>query len=357
MTYGDYPDLSKVQRILVIKLRHLGDVLLSSPVFSALKEAMPSAKIDALVYLQSKEMLEGHEAIDQIYCYDQSAKKGSFYQRLKEELSLLLKIRRQKYDLVFNLTEGDRGAFIGRISKARYRVGVQRKKKGLFGKTYTHEVKQCGKERHVVEMDLDAVRCIGVFPQKRELSFHIPQVTQEKISQFLKMNQIDEFLLIHPAARWKFKCLPVEMVRKMIAFIENQGKKVIVTCSNDPIEKEMVAQIISGFNEKNVFSLSGTISLKELGSLMQYSKGLVCVDSVPLHMSSSLKVPVLVFFGPTSEVKWGPWKNEKAIVMKKDLSCRPCFLDGCGGSKMSDCLYTFPLHLAMDGLKRLLNIR
>ena len=87
--------------------------------------------------------------------------------------------------------------------------------------------------------------------------------------------------------------------------------------------------------------------------MIQMSEFLVCVDSVPFHMASALKKGVVAIWGPTSEVSWGPWRNPNARVVAQNLSCRPCFQDGCGGSKMSDCLFTLPVGQVWKGIESL----
>ncbi len=130
MAYGDYPDLTYVKKILVIKLRQLGDVLLTGPVFSALKKHLPTAQIDAYVYSESIPILEGHPALRAVIGYDRNWKKGGGWSRLSKECMLLRRIRAEGYDLVINLTEGDRGAIAARSSGAAIRVG--RKNRGYF---------------------------------------------------------------------------------------------------------------------------------------------------------------------------------------------------------------------------------
>ncbi len=134
MTYGNYPDLSKVKKILVIKLRHHGDVLLTSPVFSLLKKALPETHIDAFIYSDTRPMLEGHPAIRHFFEYDKQWKKLSGMGRFFKELFLGLSLVRQKYDLVINLTEGFGGALVCLFSGSRYKLGVDRKGKRVLGK-------------------------------------------------------------------------------------------------------------------------------------------------------------------------------------------------------------------------------
>jgi heptosyltransferase-3 len=78
MGYGNYPDLSLVKKVLVIKLRHFGDVLLTTPVFSVLKKTLPNAEIDAYVYKECASLLEENPSIHKVFSYDQAWKKSRF---------------------------------------------------------------------------------------------------------------------------------------------------------------------------------------------------------------------------------------------------------------------------------------
>jgi len=327
MSYGNYPDLSKVRKVLVVKLRHLGDVLLTSPVFTHLKQAMPHAQIDAYIYSQAKPMLEGHPALTDLIGYDREGQKSWM-----KEVSLLWQIRQRGYDLVINLTEGDRGTLVAATSGAKIRVGFT--PKGKWQKRiYTHIVKHCPGVRHTVERNLDALRRIGIFPgDDRDVVWHI----EENILDAMRRKMGEEpFILIHPTSRWKFKCYP--RMRAVVEELCKEGKRVVLTSGPDKEELAMVETIARGLN---VEVLSGKTSLKELGALIGLSSLLVCVDSVPLHMASALKKAVVVLFGPTSDITWGPWKNPHAHILTQQMSCRPCYQDGCGGSKHSDCLAT-----------------
>lgn len=342
MTYGDYPDFAKVNKILVVKMRHLGDVLLSTPLFSVLKKRYPHVSIDALVYAEGKSILEGHFGIDNVFIYDRGIKKLPFFKKILSEYKLLQNLKKNKYDLIINLTEGDRGALITKFTKPLYSVGMTDKKGFLGKKIYSHLLKNCSTPRHQVERDLDALRIIGVFPSwdERDLVFSIDEKSKMSVKEY------DDFYLYCPFSRWKFKCLSQSQMRKILSYLVDKKKKVIICGGKDLIEAKMARDLIEGFCQKSVINLVGKINLKELGALMQKSLGVICVDSLALHLSSALKKRAIVFFGPTSEVKWGPWKNKEAHVITKSLSCRPCGMDGCGGSKYSDCLARLDLNKA-----------
>lgn len=347
--YGDYPNLDQVKKILVIKLRHHGDVLLTSPVFTLLKKAIPHAEIDACVYQDTLPMLEGHPAISSYLTYNRDWKKLPFFKKIGVEYSFLKTIRKGGYDLILNLTEGDRGAIAALISRARYRVSFDPGKKGLKGKRsfYTHLGKNCTTPRHTVEKQLDLLRRVGIFPapEERDVSLHIPEKAYEELSTIAGL---EDYVVIHPVSRWRFKCVPPKKIAELIQALCSRGIPVVLSSGPDPQELAMTQEILSLCPTAPVYDLSGKMSLKGLAALIQNSRALICVDSVPLHIASATKTPVVALFGPSSDQNWGPWMHPHARVVAQQFSCRPCFMDGCGGSKMSDCLFTLPVSKILE---------
>lgn len=345
MTYGDYPDLNDVKKILVVKLRQLGDVLLTGPVFRVLKGKFPEAEVHAYVYSEAFPILEGHPGVDRLIGYDRGWKKLGLWTRLRKEWEVWRVIRKGRYDLVINLTEGDRGALAAKISKARVRVGFE--PKGKWQKDlYTHVVKHCPTLRHTVERNLDALRRIGIFPPQEERELFLAVRDEARVREWVQ----GPFVLIHPTSRWRFKCWPVDKMRRLTEELVRRGKQVVFTSGPDKVEQEMVAEITK---DLDVINLSGKISLQELTALIKLSELLVCVDSVPFHMANALKKRVVALFGPTSDVTWGPWRNPEARVVTQNMSCRPCYMDGCGGSKMSDCLATLGVGAVLKAIEEL----
>jgi heptosyltransferase-3 len=349
MSNSDYPDLTGVKKILCIKTRHHGDVLLTSPLFSCLRRVFPEAQVDAYIYKDTLPMLEGHPAIRNFHLYDRSWKKLKLFQRLRKEAALLRRIRKAEYDLVLNLTEGDRGALIGLISGAKIRVGFEPgEKKGMLfkKKMLTHKVKDCPTPRHAVERNLDALRRIGIIPayEERDLFFHVPDE-----QRLLKPKT--RYILIHPVSRWMFKCPPVSFFVELIKALQMKGDQIAISSGPDPVEMEFCKKILD--KVEGVLDFSGKMSLKGLGALIEGADALITVDSVPLHLASALKTPTIALFGPTSELNWGPWRNPLAKVVTENMICRPCLRDGCGGSKMSDCMYQIRVSAVIDAFQSL----
>ena len=164
--------------------------------------------------------------------------------------------------------------------------------------------------RHTVERQLDALRCIGIFPgpEDRDLTLHIPHEAETQVEQLGLKN----FIVIHPVSRWRFKCWPTVHMAELIHRLHARGYKIVLIGSPEAQEKAMNEEIVKLVKkEVPLMNLSGKISLKELGALIKQAQCLICVDSVPLHMASSLKTPVVALFGPSSDQNWGPWMHPK----------------------------------------------
>lgn len=339
--YGDYPHLGCVARVLVVRMRHHGDVLLTSPLLTQLHKALPNALIDVLLNQETLPMLEGHPAVAQYLLYD---RKGlatlSWWRRWIYEWKLFRRIRANRYDLIINLTEGDRGALIARLSGAACRVGFATGKKSK-DKCYTHLVKTCPLPRHTVERQLDVLRRMGLWIEDadKQLFFHIPQEALARVGCLLAENgkEPGSYVVIHPVSRWRFKCLSSKQIAAVIVQLHSRGEHVILSGSNDPAELILIEEILR-LSPASTLSFAGKLQLKELAALIQLSKGIISVDSAPVHIASALKTPLVALFGPTSEKNWGPWQHPRAQVVTQPFSCRPCLQDGCGGSKRSDCL-------------------
>lgn len=338
-------DFLSIRKVLVVKLRHHGDVLLTSPVFSSLKKAFPHLQVDAYLYKETLPMLSGHFAINRYFLFDSTWKKRSFFFRWKNELQLLLQIKREKYDLVLNLTEGDRGVLAATFSRCRYLVGMHPRGKGMWGKKrlLTHLVDHGPYPRHTVEKNLDALRVLGLFPsfEDRELFFHIPQEARDRVDRILEQEGVEKgtYVHVHPVSRWMFKSIPVKTMVEILTAILKEGKSIVLTGSSNREEmgyiREIKEKLLPPFA---VTDLSGKLTLKELAATIETSQLLLSVDSMPLHVASALQKKVVAIFGPTCEKNWAPYRNPNSRLVVPDVSCRPCYRRGCGGSGISDCL-------------------
>ena len=352
--------LSGLRRALVIKLRHHGDVLLASPVFSVLKNHAPQLEIDALVYADTAPMLEGHPAVAQVHGIDRGWKKLAVPARLTFELGLFRRLRARRYDLIVHLSEHPRGAWLARLLGARHAVAPRIASKPEFWRaSFTHLYAQpLNARRHMVERNLDALRRIGIRPgaDERRLTLVAGAAAESRVDALLEQHGLagKSFIHFHPASRWQFKCWTAEKNAELIRCLRDEGERVVVTCAPDAREMEFVEAVLgqagSGAGAAN---LAGQLSLKELGALSQRARLFVGVDSAPMHIAAAMGTPVVALFGPSGELEWGPWGVPHRVVASDAHPCRPCGLDGCGGSKRSECLTTLPVARVMAAIGEL----
>lgn len=369
---------NNIRRILVIKLRHIGDVLLTSPVFRALKETFPEAEVSVLVNGGTEEVLSGNPFIKEIITFDRKIKKANPITRYTKEMGFLREIRKRRFDMTVDLTGGDRAAILSFVSGARYRIGWE-SHKGLIGKRhlYTHLFRPDG-SRHMVLQNLDVVKHFGIETEDRSVNFFIPDEARDFVQEIFRKNNIKPSVIshlpivhIHPTSRWLFKCWKDEYMAEIIRWLLDNNAIVIVTSSHDRREIEKTKKILSLLrdgpdstalplnpgqspsritNASPLIDLCGKTTIKQLAAISEASDLFLGVDSAPMHIAAAVGTPVIALFGPTGAYSWGPWDNSedgrsnvkglryKHIVVQRDWDCVPCGRDGCEGTKISRCL-------------------
>lgn len=352
---ADAIPFSEVRRALVIKLRHHGDVLLTSPVFNTLKTAMPDGEIDALVYADTLPMLEGHPAISQLHGIVRGKKRG-WLDEVRAEWRLMRTLRQRRYDLVVHLTDHPRGGWMTRLMKPRWAVAPKRAGR-FWRRTFTHQFSLPRQaNRHTVEKNLDALRRLGLHPRTEDKRLRmVPGPEAEaRIERLLSERGVSgAFIHLHPASRWFFKCWPVARMAELVDALEALGHRIVMTGAPDPRERAMV-DAIRGLSSAAWVDLSGQLSLREMAALSARARLFVGVDSAPMHIAAAVDTPVVALFGPSGELEWAPWGGRHEVVSSDRHPCRPCGQDGCGGSKVSDCLTTLPLEQVLAACQRLL---
>ena len=341
MSTGLSLESRSIRRILVTKLRHHGDVLLASPVPSALKRHLPQAEIDALVYRDTRDMLSGHPALSQLHLL---TKGGS----LGEEWRLLRTLRARRYDLMVHLTSSARGAWLARV--LRPAVSVAPVHPGRFYRSsFTHLYAQAN-ARHMVECNLDALRRIGFWPEEADKKLVLSAGADAERAADKHLHDLGlesgRFILIHPTSRWRFKCWPEAKVAELAAQLAQRKHPLLFTSGPDAEETAMVERILARLPHP-ASSLAGKLSLKELAALTVRARLFIGMDSAPMHIAASMGTPVIVLFGPSGADIWGPWQVPAKVITSAH-SCRPCGLDGCGGSKRSDCLEVIPVGRVLE---------
>ncbi len=352
----DAVPLGEIARALVVMLRHHGDVLLASPVIGVLQGHAPKIEVDALVYDQTAQMLDGHPALAHLHVVGRNWREEGLFSRLALEKELLSALRARRYDLIVHLTDQPRGAWLARALGARYRVAPVAPGRGAFWEgSFTHLYPLAGNgRRHKVEANLDALRRIGLQPgmEERRLQFVPGAAAEARVASLLAAEGLAErgYIHLHPASRWSFKSWPAEHNAALIDRLAS-SHRIVLTAAPEPGELSLIENILSK-TKSNPVNLAGKLSVKELGALTARARLFVGVDSMPMHLAAAMGTPTVALFGPSGEHEWRPWRVAHRVVATGH-ACRPCGNDGCGGGKVSECLTTLgvdPVYAAAQEL-------
>jgi heptosyltransferase III len=350
------------RRILVIKSRHIGDVLLTGPLISTLKQEFPDCLISALVKPETAAVLANHPHLEEVLTFPARQDHESTVAFFIRQLGWWRNLRRRHFDWTINTTEGDRGIIAGFLSGATERIGFLRlDKERLWRKSLLSKViyQRLGR-RHAVVRNLDLLASHSFNnPSYSKVHMDFASTDEQAVDLLLKNQGWDgkrPLVHIHPVARWLFKCWTDDGMAKVIDHLQKKGWAVVVTSGPAVDEMQKVAKILT-LSHTSPLNLSGHLTLKQVAALSSRSHFFFGVDTAIMHMAASMDIPVFALFGPSHAFEWGPWPNgwqgmdespyplqngiqssKPHTIIQKDWDCVPCGRDGCDGSKISDCL-------------------
>ncbi|WP_199637574.1 putative lipopolysaccharide heptosyltransferase III [Serratia sp. PAMC26656] len=320
------PDTS-IQRILIVKLRHHGDMLLITPVINSLQQNYPQAQIDVLLYKETQDMLASHPALSNVFVIDRQWKKKGTKAHLRHELNLIRQLKGQRYDLVVNLADQWRSAIIARLTGARIRLGFDLpKRRGfLWRHCHTHLVPVSDHARlHTVEQNLSLLQPLGLPALSQQVTMSYPPQDWQTCEQLLRQQGITgDYIVVQPTSRWFFKCWSEEKMAATVSALQADGHRLVITSGPDTKEREMVERILALCPPQGVVSLAGQLTLRQLAALIDHAKLFIGVDSVPMHMAAALQTPCIALFGPSKLVFWRPWQVNGCVIWAGDFGTLP----------------------------------
>jgi heptosyltransferase-3 len=368
---ADAIDCSALDRVLIIMLRHHGDVLLTSPVIDALRQRLPRVEIDVVLYDETAPLLEHHPEIHQLFRIDRGWKEAGPLAQTSAEIRLLNAMSARRHQLIVHLSNHRRGAWLTRWLRPRWSVAARPRQPSRFwSRSFTRLYPNASSvsagnglaRRHTVEQNLDALRRLGIAVDPSPRLRLFPGAEGERAaSQFLATHHVSgPFILIQPTSRWMFKCWPVQQNVQLIRQLLAKGHTIVLSCGPDAREQDMIRAILSGFTERPQRLVLATedATLPRLASLIQRARLFIGIDSAPMHIAAAMQTPLVALFGPSGESNWGPWRGDGAlqfrVVTSTEFTCRPCGQDGCGGGKISLCLTRLPVSRVMTAVEELL---
>lgn len=313
-------DITAVHKILVLKMRYIGDTVLTTPLIRALKEGLPSTRIDIGVNPGSDQILDGHPIIEKLWRFDPTPNSGRF----RSGVDFIQSIRREKYDLVADLTCNDRTALFTFLSGSPVRIGYQ---SGRFIRdriAYTHTIPSGLGKIHTVDHHLKIAEFLNLPISDRHP--YLPVLPHRRRNVEAKLAQEgltpnERFVIIHPGARRAYKSWPKTRFARLADAIRTRfDVKVVLSGSREDVP---MAASIEAAMETEPVNLAGKVPLAALPALIQRGLCLIGNDSAPIHIATAVKTPTISLFGPTRWEDWAP-RRDSDRVLAAEYPCRPC---------------------------------
>ncbi|MEW6606591.1 MAG: glycosyltransferase family 9 protein [bacterium] len=340
------------QRILVIKLIAIGDLVVALPTIKALRKSFPEAYLTILVTPRVKQVVEGCPYLDRIIYYD-ILNTGIF--GLFKIISLL---RKEEFDVVLELDHYYRiTSLITFFAGIKNRVGFDLPGQGRRGLVTTKVPYLV--QRHEVETFLEAARVIGAdISEKALVEIWVSEQDREYVNRFLKKVGImeqDLLIGIHPGTgpsaisrRWA----PEKFGKLADWLIKEKKAKVIFTGANS--EMKLINESVKFMTSQPIIA-AGKMNLKQFANLCQRCKLFISVDTGPLHIAAAMKTPVIGLYGPNTPLKWGPY-GKQHITIYKNLPCSPCtkqYLGQVSKCKNPKCMEEITVEEVMEAIEKM----
>ena len=316
------------ERILVTRTDRLGDLVLSTPVFEALRRRFPDAYIACVTFLENREVIEGNPYLDEVILYD---KKGSEKGWLGN-LIFASKLAKRRFDVAIHLHPTNRMHLVSWLAKIPVRIGY-RKKNG-WALTRTLEDRKAEGLKHEAEYNFDLLKFLGI-ENTQTLVPHFPLKERDRLSlafllENLGLDWEKPYAVFNPSASCPSKIWPADRFARLADELQGRHQLQIVLIGSR--QDRRFAVKVREHLIRPVFDLSGKLSLGMLGWLLKKAKLLISNDSGPVHVARAVGAPVISIFGRNlsglSPKRWGPL-GEGGKVIHKEVACPVCLAHNC----------------------------
>ncbi len=333
------------QKILLVRLSSLGDLVQTFPAASVLRENYPQARLDWVVEEKYRPLIQANRNVDEVIGVPRDSwgklfKQGRLARLFAEVRGFRKELRNKNYDLAFDFHNILRSGFITSFSGAETRWGYgSREGNGFF---INHRFPYSwNKEVHAVDQHLLALESIGLKGEEVDFGFKDLPLPPDFPGE-------EPFVLIHPRTRWNTKNWPISRYVEVGKKFASLGFSVFFSGSKDDgvfIEGELK-------NIKGLQSLAGKYSLGEFVAIAQKASLFVGGDTGPMHVAVAAGTPVIMIMGPTSEKRFGPYRRESSVA-KAQLDCLGCGKRNCA---QPICMEQVTVEMVWDAAREKLGI-
>jgi ADP-heptose:LPS heptosyltransferase len=302
---------NEIKKILCIKPRGIGDILLSTIVLENLNAAFPHSEIHYLTEEFAKRAVENNPFVRKILTFN---KKDFVF-------SIIRKVRKENYDLIFDFWSNPKTAQITFLSGATYRVGYEKRGRKY---AYNYPGKNGTMGEHAAEDNLALLKAFDIPIISKNIIYQTTKEEKLFAEKFLHGSNIkNEKLLIGiiPSGGWESKrCEPVKWLQICQEIqIKYEVHFLILWGPGDEKDSSMISE---GLNPSPIMAPKSTFG--ELSALIEKCDLIIANDSGPMHVSAALGIPTLGIFGPTNPKAHRPFSDNSSYVIHSELHCIIC---------------------------------
>ena len=342
------------EKILIIRLSSLGDIVLTTPVIKSLKQKFPQSKIFFLTKSQYQDLLKNDPNIFSLIKFDPVEKNKGVSGFLK----LVKQLRIFNFDLLIDLHANLRSFFIRRLLKTKIKIKYNKRWLARFLLVHFKFFKV--KAKHTVDSYWEALKKLDMNSFEKNPRIFLDQEGENFSKDFLiekKIEKDDIVVGIHPGTRWETKRWSEEKFARVCQIL-NQNSKLKIILLGDQKDQEIVEKI-SFYIENQKLLKAVNLPLNKFMSLIKRCDCFVTGDSGPMHIASALGVPVVAIFGPTHpKLGFSPIGSEN-IILTANVKCSPCSLHGekkCH-KKSRLCMDLIEPEMVTDAVEKILKKR
>ncbi len=326
-----------VKRILVVRLRSIGDTILSTPSLIALRRFLPNAQIDVLLEDWVAPVLDGFEAIDNVLTVEKSS---------QSRFKTAWQIRQNKYDVAFNFHGGTTATFFVRASSAKHRVGFANYQYSFL---YNHLLSSSAdfwqqEKTHSAEQQLALVGFVGVPVEDK------PKSNLAIINESAVRSSKLPFALIHPIAASATKQWATENFAEIAEFLVNKGLQIVAVGT----KKER--KLLDNLHQLSQVPIQTfeNLTLPQITNLASRAKIFVGNDSGIAHIAAAVQTSSVVIFGSSNRAHWSPWTDAPHEVVYEKFDCQPCAGYVCEVFGEPKCILSVEVESVKEAIERVL---
>lgn len=318
-----------IQKILVVDLAFIGDVVLITPVLRSLKEQYPQSQIVLLTVPGTVSVATMLPYVNEVIAYDKRGQDKGFWGMW----TLSRKLRQKKFDLAVCMNFAVRGAMVSWLAGIPLRAGYDIQ----HGRWFLNRLTSANRQgiKHERLNHLEVLRALNIPPTKdTSLGLCVPELAKTSVLQKVKNESHGKKrLAICPFGSYERKNLPIEL---LVPLLKELKKSYYVYLIGDKGAKANFVHLgeVCGLEQTQL--LFGTLNLQELAAFLHDVDGLLTVDTGPQHIAQAVECPTVAVFGPTDPRIWGP-VNLKDVVIYRGEDCSPCW--GKGNCERAKCIH------------------